>query len=127
MARRIIPVVLLVFGALIAAAPAALAQANDQNCSDFASQAEAQDHLRADPSDPDGLDGNDNDGIACESLPAPFDRNPIVAASATGAAEVDTLARTGPGSTPTLGISGALLVAGAVLVWIARYRPRHAS
>jgi hypothetical protein len=126
-ARRIIPVVLLIFGALVVAAPAALAQADDQNCSDFASQAEAQAHLRADPSDPDGLDGNDNDGIACESLPAPFDRTPVVAASAAGPAGGDTLARTGPRSTPTVGIGGALLVAGAVLVWMARYRPRHAS
>ena len=114
MARRIIPVVLLIFGALVVAAPAALAQADDQNCTDFASQAEAQAHLRADPSDPDGLD-------------APFDRTPVVAASAAGPAGVDTLAQTGPRSTPTLGISGALLVAGAVLVWMARYRPRHAS
>jgi LPXTG-motif cell wall-anchored protein len=126
MARRIIPVVLLILGALFVAAPAGLAQADDQNCSDFASQAEAQDHLRADPSDPDGLDG-DNDGIACESLPPPFDRNPIVAASADEAAGVDTLAQTGPRSTPTLRIGGALLVAGAVLVWMARYRPRHAG
>jgi hypothetical protein len=112
------------------AARAALAQADDQNCPDFASQAEAQAHLRADPSDPDGLDGNDNDGIACESLPAPFDRTPVVAASAAGAAGAvgaDTLARTGPRSTPMLGVGGALLVAGAVLVWMAKYRPRHAS
>jgi LPXTG-motif cell wall-anchored protein len=125
-ARRIIPVVLLVLGALVVAAPAALAQADDQNCSDFDSQAAAQAHLRADPSDPDGLDGNDNDGIACESLPAPFDRTPVVAAVAADA-DADTLARTGPQSTPTLGIGGALLVAGAMLVWMVRYRPRHAS
>ncbi len=38
------------------------------NCSDFGSQAEAQAVLSADPSDPNGLDG-DNDGVACESLP----------------------------------------------------------
>jgi LPXTG-motif cell wall-anchored protein len=129
-ARRIIPVVLLVFGALVVAAPAALAQAGDQDCSDFASQAAAQAHLRADPSDPDGLDGSDNDGIACESNPAPFDRTPVVAASAaggTGSAGVDTLAQTGPRSTPTLGIGGVLLAAGAVLVWMTRYRPRHSS
>jgi hypothetical protein len=78
-ARRIMPVVLLTFGALILAAPAALAQAGDQDCSDFSSQAGVQAHLRADPSDPDGLDSNNN-GIACESLPAPFDRTPVEAA-----------------------------------------------
>lgn len=49
------------------------------NCSDFASQAAAQAYLRANPSDPDGLDGND-DGIACESLPAPRDEVPVTAA-----------------------------------------------
>jgi LPXTG-motif cell wall-anchored protein len=130
-ARRIIPVVLLVFGALVVAAPAAFAQAGDQDCSDFDSQAEAQAHLRANPSDPEGLDGSDNDGIACESLPAPYDRTPVVAASAAGGGTAGggtagTLARTGPRSTPTLGIGGALLAAGAGLVWVARYRPRHA-
>jgi hypothetical protein len=40
----------------------------DLNCSDFATQAEAQAHLDASPGDPDGLDGN-GDGVACESLP----------------------------------------------------------
>lgn len=42
--------------------------ADDLNCSDFATQQEAQAHLDADPSDPDKLD-RDGDGIACESLP----------------------------------------------------------
>jgi LPXTG-motif cell wall-anchored protein len=133
-ARRIIPVVLLVFGALVVAAPAALAQAGDQDCSDFASQAAAQAHLRADPSDPDGLDG-DSDGIACESLGAPFDRTPVVAADGSAGSGLTpgaggtggTLGQTGPRSMPTLGIGGLLLAAGAVLVWMARYRPRHAS
>ena len=75
----------------LTAAPAAFAQANDQNCADFASQADAQAQLRADPQDPDGLDarpgpadGNNQaggDGIACESLPGPFDREPVFAGS----------------------------------------------
>jgi Excalibur calcium-binding domain len=124
-ARRFMPVVLLALGALVLSAPAALAQAGDQDCSDFASQAEAQAHLRADPSDPDGLDG-DSDGIACESNPAPFDRTPVVAASAAGGAGVDTLAQTGSGTAPTLGIGAVLVAAGAALVWVVRYRPRHA-
>ena len=38
----------------------------DLDCGDFASQAEAQAVLVADPSDPNGLDA-DNDGVACES------------------------------------------------------------
>jgi endonuclease YncB( thermonuclease family) len=44
------------------------ARALDYNCSDFANQAEAQEHLL--PGDPYHLDG-DHDGVACESLPCP--------------------------------------------------------
>ena len=43
----------------------------DRNCSDFSSQEEAQKFYEAagGPAvDPHGLDGNDNDGIVCESL-----------------------------------------------------------
>ncbi|HUF52781.1 MAG TPA: hypothetical protein VMR52_03270 [Dehalococcoidia bacterium] len=43
----------------------------DLNCSDFPNQKAAQDHYNAHPGDPDNLDGNDNDGKACESLPCP--------------------------------------------------------
>jgi endonuclease YncB( thermonuclease family) len=43
-----------------------IGQGNLYNCSAFASQADAQAVLRADPRDPNGLDG-DRDGIACES------------------------------------------------------------
>lgn len=46
----------------------ALAQ-QDYNCSDFATQEEAQAEYEKDKSDPHGLDG-DNDGVACESLPS---------------------------------------------------------
>jgi hypothetical protein len=46
------------------------------NCSDFPSQAAAQAVLRADPSDPNGLDGN-RDGVACESNPAPRDETRV--------------------------------------------------
>jgi hypothetical protein len=46
------------------------------NCSDFPSQASAQAYLRQYPSDPSRLDA-DNDGIACESNKAPFDRVPV--------------------------------------------------
>lgn len=46
------------------------------NCSDFPSQAAAQAYLRQFPSDPSHLDA-DNDGIACENNPAPFDLNRV--------------------------------------------------
>lgn len=57
---------LLIAGSVVLAGPAS-AQ-NDLNCSDFDTQAEAQAVLDDDPSDPNGLD-RDDDGIACESLP----------------------------------------------------------
>lgn len=44
----------------------------DRDCSDFSSQQEAQRFFEAEggpAQDPHGLDGNDNDGLACESLP----------------------------------------------------------
>ncbi len=47
------------------------AQAADLNClEDFTYQEEAQAVYDRDPSDPNGLDGDDNDGRACESLPS---------------------------------------------------------
>ena len=59
-------------------APAALGQTGDLDCADFASQAQAA--LRTNPADPHGLDGNDDDGIACESLPDPYDLSPVAGA-----------------------------------------------
>src|SRR3954452_17181264 len=50
------------------------AEAQDEEellfCEDFNSQAEAQQHLRQDPSDPDELDEEEgqDDGIACETF-----------------------------------------------------------
>jgi hypothetical protein len=46
-------------------APAVAAQGGDLNCSDFPSQSAAQAEYDSDPSDPNGLD-RDDDGIACE-------------------------------------------------------------
>jgi hypothetical protein len=57
-------------------ASAYVGQGDKYNCADFASQAQAQAVLREDPSDPNKLDG-DNDGIACESNPAPVDLTPV--------------------------------------------------
>lgn len=48
------------------------AQAADRDCSDFDTQAEAQRfYENAGPGDPHRLDGSDDDGRACESLPCP--------------------------------------------------------
>jgi hypothetical protein len=53
-----------------------IGQGNRYNCKDFANQAQAQAVLRADPTDPNKLD-SENDGIACETNPAPYDRFPV--------------------------------------------------
>lgn len=51
-------------------------QGDRYNCADFASQANAQAVLRADPTDPNKLDA-DKDGIACESNRSPKDLTPV--------------------------------------------------
>jgi hypothetical protein len=52
-------------------APASATHGYDFDCSNFSSQAAAQYHMNAHPGDPDGLDGYDRDGRACESNPCP--------------------------------------------------------
>lgn len=48
------------------------AQAVDKDCGDFDTQAQAQRFYNdAGPGDPHNLDGSDNDGRVCESLPCP--------------------------------------------------------
>ena len=51
-------------------AGAAFAAAPDKDCGDFTYQEDAQAVLDDDTSDPHRLDG-DNDGVACQNLPAP--------------------------------------------------------
>ena len=53
------------------ATPAAAHHSYDMDCPSFSSQASAQFHMNAHPGDPDGLDGSDDDGRACESNPCP--------------------------------------------------------
>jgi Excalibur calcium-binding domain len=69
--------VLVAAGALalcLAAAPSAsAARHRDYDCSDFATQAEAEEQLL--PGDPYNLDA-DSDGIACEDLPCPCSSTP---------------------------------------------------
>lgn len=62
--------ILAVFSARLAweTIPSAQAQSGDQfNCADFDTQEEAQAEYDSDPSDPSGLDADD-DGEACEEL-----------------------------------------------------------
>ncbi len=58
---------LAITGTLMLAGPAvADSHTGDLDCADFESQAAAQAEYLSDPSDPHGLDGDD-DGVACES------------------------------------------------------------
>lgn len=54
-----------------------IGQGDRYNCTDFISQAQAQAVLRADPRDPNRLDGGGVPGVACESNNGPFDRVPV--------------------------------------------------
>jgi hypothetical protein len=66
-----------------------LGQGDRYGCRDFSSQALAQAVLRADPSDPNRLDENPRNGVACEysealqdgvvngAMPQPYDDNPV--------------------------------------------------
>ena len=94
-------------------APVALAQSRGPsgadgtyNCPDFDTQAEAQAFLRAAPSDPHGLDGNDDDGIACESLPGPYDRAPVAGAVGNGEGEAVPLPTIPEGEEPVQRMPG---------------------
>lgn len=63
----------------------------DLDCVDLPSQAVAQDRLKTDPSDPHGLDP-ENNGVACELVPVPYtdralDLEPVAATRST--ADVD--------------------------------------
>jgi hypothetical protein len=105
------------------------------------SQAEAQAHLDADPSDPDGLDalpgeadGNDDinagghgDGVACENedYGDGGDDGGDDGTGGGGTGEDGELPFTGPNDT-MLPASAALLLGGALLLGATRYRARHA-
>jgi Excalibur calcium-binding domain len=118
---RTLPIALL---AVVALAPAAAAaQGGDTDCPDYPSQAAAQAVLRAVPSDPDELDG-DNDGIACESSPAPRDLRPVTATGVVGG--TDDLPFTGPSTLLPLAVAAGLLALGGAILWTTRYRSRHA-
>ena len=71
--RVAVAIVTLATGLLVALGSGGPARAVDYDCSDFATQAEAQNFFLSHggpSSDPYGLDG-DHDGVACESNPCP--------------------------------------------------------
>jgi hypothetical protein len=82
MIRRTLCVVILSFAFVLALSSTAVGQ--DQACDPFPNQAAAQQALRQDPTDPEGLDGppgpesHGMNGVACEQLPAPKDLTPVL-------------------------------------------------
>jgi hypothetical protein len=129
--RNAVAVTVLTVGMSYPLAGVALAQ--DLNCSDFTTQAEAQAALNQDPSDPNGLD-TDNDGVACEDLPGGAPGSAENGANTAGQDTGDAPAggvEAGAGGTaggddsgvllPAGLAGGALLVAGGVV--LIRRRP----
>lgn len=131
-----------ILAALVAfalAATPAYAQDPPPDCKDFSTQAEAQDYLDADKSDPGGIDGDvgpatatsdvpdqrphPGDGIACEGhdYGSSNDADPSPTPEEAGA-----LPFTGPGGA-TLPVGLVLVVSGAIILAGSRYRARHAS
>ena len=124
--HRLLVLPVLALGATcLLASPAHAAQ--DRDCPDFSSQAEAQAVLDQDPSDPEDLD-RDEDGTACETT--------TYSGSGAGSSDTSTtptggVAAGGGGmarseSLPVLPVSGAAvgtLLIGAGVLAVARRRP----
>ncbi len=94
---------------------AGVAAAQDLDCADFQTQAEAQAVYNQNPSDPHNLDG-DNDGKACEGNPLGSAEHPD-GGMETGAGGT---AEGGPDDSPELlvlgMVGGGLLAAGGVVL-----------
>ena len=138
--RNVAVAAVLAAGATLPFAGIANAQQGDRDCSDFASQAEAQEAVDSQPGDPERLD-SDNDGIACESefgepttsaapttaAPAPSeDAGEETAEEAPVSTTVEQVrvlpeggVDTGDGSTVGKPVDGAALIALAGLVTVA--------
>lgn len=86
---------------------------DDLDCSDFATQEDAQAELDKDPSDPHDLD-RDGDGIACEALPS--------GGQGGGGDDNGGLPVTGASAPQLLGGAGALGLVGGGLYLLARRR-----
>jgi Excalibur calcium-binding domain len=94
---------------------AGVAAAQDRDCSDFQTQAEAQAVYNQDLRDPNGLDG-DGDGKACEALPG----GPLGSAEGYPSGAVETGAGGAADGSPellVLSVAGSAVLAagGAVL------------
>lgn len=148
MYRRTLVTLLGAAALLLLPAGAALAQATDKDCTDFATQAEAQQYFDgrggSATNNVDRLD-DDGDGTVCEALPpgqapagddqgrAAEDTRSEQAAAAPGTAgsaderagQQDALPFTGPRSPLLLAAGVALLAAGVAVLLVTRYRHQH--
>lgn len=101
----------------------------DLDCIDFATQAEAQATYDTDPSDPNGLDADD-DGVACESTTSVAagtefeDGSRVIAGSGseTPVATTTTTALPATGGLPLMPLAGALVLGLGVLGLAVRSR-----
>lgn len=107
---------------VLAMAPAVMAQSADTDClTDYATQEEAQAVYNQDPSDPNGLD-DDDDGIACETLPsggtsaAPQPQSQYAPTTAAEAIDEVTPSTTTTTPLPDTGGPSLALLAGALLI-----------
>ena len=81
--RRLLILSILSMLVVALSANVAFAQSGDLDCADFDNQEQAQLNLDANPSDPNGLD-DDDDGLACESLPSGAAEDGTMMGSGTG-------------------------------------------
>lgn len=109
--RRLTFIVLGGLGLTLASTQAAYA---DKACTDFVTQGEAQAHVDANPSDRASLD-EDNDGVACESLP----RGAKATITRSGGA---AMAETGAFSEEQFALGLAMLALGVALYLQAHLR-----
>lgn len=119
MSRTFLTLILAAVFSLVAFSGSASAQA-DLDCADFASQEAAQAHYNANPSDPDGLD-RDNDGYACETFFG-YIGDPVVSQPDVDDGDgVTDLPSTGSGIASTqvslapIAVAATLIFAGAAL------------
>ena len=126
--RRLLVAAMCVWS--VAVAPAWADHRTDRrDCSSFLTQAGAQEYFAQHPGDPDKLDPDD-DGVACEELPAGV-RSPNVPAAAgsegtsttVGATTTTTrLVRTGSDEGPSMAMAALLIGTGGAFVAIGRRR-----
>ena len=97
-----------------------------KNCSDFQFQEDAQAEFDRDRSDPHNLDGNDNDGKACESLRSRGGGGTTTTTTRPGTSG-QQMADTGSNPGPTAAAGAGLILAGTLMARSGRRRKELAA